>query len=71
MSDIRGKTLHHSTRNATLDRRSAARACAAFNSKGMYRGWIGPDGEPHVAIYRNWRWNAGVAADTAPARRGR
>ena len=23
-----------------------------FNSEGMYRGWIGTDGEPHVAIYR-------------------
>jgi len=22
-----------------------------FNSEGMYRGWIGPDGVPHVAIY--------------------
>ena len=22
-----------------------------FNSEGMYRGWIGADGEPHVAIY--------------------
>ena len=24
-----------------------------FNSAGMYRGWIGPDGEPHVAIYKD------------------
>lgn len=24
-----------------------------FNSEGMYRGWIGPDGEPRVAIYRD------------------
>ncbi|HEX2061970.1 MAG TPA: isoaspartyl peptidase/L-asparaginase [Thermoanaerobaculia bacterium] len=24
-----------------------------FNSEGMYRGWIGPDGEPHVAIYKD------------------
>lgn len=24
-----------------------------FNSERMYRGWIGPDGEPHVAIYRH------------------
>jgi beta-aspartyl-peptidase (threonine type) len=24
-----------------------------FNSEGMYRGWIGSDGVPHVAIYRD------------------
>ncbi|HUP48073.1 MAG TPA: isoaspartyl peptidase/L-asparaginase [Thermoanaerobaculia bacterium] len=24
-----------------------------FNTEGMYRGWIGPDGVPHVAIYRD------------------
>lgn len=24
-----------------------------FNTPGMYRGWIGPDGVPHVAIYRD------------------
>jgi beta-aspartyl-peptidase (threonine type) len=24
-----------------------------FNSEGMYRGWIGADGEPHVLIYRD------------------
>ena len=24
-----------------------------FNSEGMYRGWIGEDGEPHVAIFRD------------------
>ena len=24
-----------------------------FNSEGMYRGWIGPDGVPHVEIYRD------------------
>jgi len=24
-----------------------------FNSEGMYRGWIGPDGEPHVLIYKD------------------
>ena len=24
-----------------------------FNTQGMYRGWIGADGEPHVAIYRD------------------
>ena len=23
-----------------------------FNTEGMYRGWIGPDGKPNVAIYR-------------------
>ena len=23
-----------------------------FNTEGMYRGWIGADGEPHVAIYK-------------------
>jgi L-asparaginase / beta-aspartyl-peptidase len=23
-----------------------------FNSEGMYRGWIGTDGEPHVLIYK-------------------
>ena len=23
-----------------------------FNTEGMYRGWIGADGMPHVAIYR-------------------
>lgn len=24
-----------------------------FNSEGMYRGWIGADGQPHVEIYKN------------------
>jgi beta-aspartyl-peptidase (threonine type) len=24
-----------------------------FNSEGMYRGWIGADGEPHVLIYKD------------------
>src|SRR5215207_249737 len=24
-----------------------------FNTSGMYRGWIGPEGEPHVLIYRD------------------
>jgi L-asparaginase / beta-aspartyl-peptidase len=24
-----------------------------FNSEGMYRGWIGADGKPHVLIYRD------------------
>src|SRR5581483_9473795 len=23
-----------------------------FNSEGMYRGWVGDDGLPHVAIYK-------------------
>ena len=23
-----------------------------FNTEGMYRGWIGADGVPHVAVYR-------------------
>ena len=23
-----------------------------FNTEGMYRGWIGADGVPHVAIYK-------------------
>jgi beta-aspartyl-peptidase (threonine type) len=23
-----------------------------FNSEGMYRGWIGADGVPHVEIYK-------------------
>ena len=23
-----------------------------FNTPGMYRGWIGDDGVPHVAIYK-------------------
>jgi beta-aspartyl-peptidase (threonine type) len=23
-----------------------------FNSEGMYRGWIGADGVPHVLIYK-------------------
>ncbi|HUP47082.1 MAG TPA: isoaspartyl peptidase/L-asparaginase [Thermoanaerobaculia bacterium] len=23
-----------------------------FNSEGMYRGWIGPDGKPEIAIYK-------------------
>ena len=22
-----------------------------FNTEGMYRGWIGPDGVPHVAVF--------------------
>jgi Asparaginase len=24
-----------------------------FNSEGMYRGWIGADGVPHVLIYKD------------------
>jgi beta-aspartyl-peptidase (threonine type) len=24
-----------------------------FNTSGMYRGWIGPDGKPHVHIYKD------------------
>jgi beta-aspartyl-peptidase (threonine type) len=24
-----------------------------FNTEGMYRGWIGEDGQPHVAIYKD------------------
>jgi beta-aspartyl-peptidase (threonine type) len=24
-----------------------------FNSEGMYRGWIGTDGVPHVLIYKD------------------
>jgi len=24
-----------------------------FNSEGMYRGWVGADGEPHVLIYKD------------------
>ncbi|NYF37395.1 isoaspartyl peptidase/L-asparaginase [Stenotrophomonas sp. JAI102] len=27
------------------------RAATPFNTKGMYRGWIGADGVPHVAIF--------------------
>ena len=23
-----------------------------FNTEGMYRGWIGADGVPHVAVFR-------------------
>jgi beta-aspartyl-peptidase (threonine type) len=33
----------------TLDRQG--RHAAAFNTDGMYRGWIGVDGEPHVAMF--------------------
>jgi len=24
-----------------------------FNSEGMYRGWVGGDGVPHVLIYKD------------------
>ena len=24
-----------------------------FNTEGMFRGWIGADGVPHVAIYKD------------------
>ena len=27
------------------------RASTPFNTQGMYRGWIGADGVPHVAIF--------------------
>ena len=27
------------------------RVAFPFNTEGMYRGWIGADGVPHVAIY--------------------
>jgi len=27
------------------------RAATPFNTQGMYRGWIGADGVPHVAIF--------------------
>jgi beta-aspartyl-peptidase (threonine type) len=27
------------------------RRSAPFNTEGMYRGWVGPDGVPHVAIH--------------------
>ena len=31
----------------------------SFNTEGMYRGWIGPDGRPHTAIYAEARaWPA-------------
>lgn len=31
---------------------AAGNVAMPFNSEGMYRGWIGPDGVPHVAIYK-------------------
>jgi beta-aspartyl-peptidase (threonine type) len=34
-----------------LDRRG--NFTTPFNTSGMYRGWIGPDGRPHVAIYKD------------------
>jgi beta-aspartyl-peptidase (threonine type) len=24
-----------------------------FNTEGMYRGWIGADGKPHVALFKD------------------
>ncbi|MBL8300386.1 MAG: isoaspartyl peptidase/L-asparaginase [Rhodanobacteraceae bacterium] len=32
---------------------SDGRFALPFNTEGMYRGWIGADGVPHVAIYKN------------------
>lgn len=32
------------------------RMAAPFNTPGMYRGWIGADGVPHVAIYADDPW---------------
>ena len=29
------------------------KAATPFNTQGMYRGWIGADGVPHVAIFAN------------------
>lgn len=34
-----------------LDRRS--NFAMPFNTSGMYRGWVGSDGQPHVLIYRD------------------
>jgi beta-aspartyl-peptidase (threonine type) len=34
-----------------LDRRG--NFTTPFNTSGMYRGWIGPDGRPQVAIYKD------------------
>jgi beta-aspartyl-peptidase (threonine type) len=34
-----------------LDRRG--NFSTPFNTSGMYRGWIGADGQPHVAIYKD------------------
>jgi beta-aspartyl-peptidase (threonine type) len=33
-----------------LDAQGRVELC--FNTPGMYRGWIGEDGEPHVGIFR-------------------
>ena len=30
---------------------AAGRVAFPFNTEGMYRGWIGPDGVPHVAVF--------------------
>ncbi len=32
------------------------RMATPFNTQGMYRGWIGADGVPHVAIYADDAW---------------
>jgi beta-aspartyl-peptidase (threonine type) len=39
-----------------------------FNTDGMYRGWIGADGVPHVAIYGDE--DDGIAEPPAPASAG-
>ncbi|MBW8823783.1 MAG: isoaspartyl peptidase/L-asparaginase [Xanthomonadales bacterium] len=36
-----------------------------FNTEGMYRGWIGADGVPHVALYAD----DGLAGDVVPSAR--
>ncbi|KLI97562.1 asparaginase [Luteimonas sp. FCS-9] len=43
---------------------AAGNIAMPFNTEGMYRGWIGADGVPHVAIGRD----DAVAEDGAPAR---
>ncbi len=37
-------------------------ASMPFNTEGMYRGWIGSDGVPHVAIYSTDKLAAGGRA---------
>jgi beta-aspartyl-peptidase (threonine type) len=37
-------------------------ASMPFNTEGMYRGWIGSDGVPHVAIYSTDKLAPPVAA---------
>ena len=34
-----------------------------FNTEGMYRGWIGADGVPHVAVYAGEGWSTSPAKD--------